>query len=62
MSNCSCNGENSNCYYCDGTGTKRENYERVLIVKNSYERNIHSDQRDLKMVELMNVNDVHTHQ
>lgn len=33
MSNCSCNGENQNCFYCDGTGVKRSN-KKIIIVKN----------------------------
>jgi hypothetical protein len=29
MSNCQCRGENSNCFYCDGTGIKRERVRSI---------------------------------
>ena len=49
MLNCPCSGENANCFYCDGTGIKREQLKTIYFFKNqnSQKENSNTDKLDI---------------
>lgn len=54
MLNCPCSGENANCFYCDGTGIKREQLTTIYFFKNQNARKAHSTSSKMDIFDLKN--------
>lgn len=52
MLNCPCLGENTNCFYCDGTGIKREQVTNTYYAKNKYEHRVYAVSNKIEIVDL----------
>jgi hypothetical protein len=52
MLNCPCIGENANCFYCDGTGIKREQITNTFYAINKYEQKVYKVSSKMEILDI----------